>query len=340
MIIVLKPHATPEDIEFITARVAELGYEPKPIIGVENTVIAAVGDENNQPSLKILERFDAVAEVLPIQRKYKLASREYHPADTAVSIGGNLIGAGHHTIVAGPCAVESYEQMRRAADDLVKAGVKIIRGGVYKPRTSPYDFQGLGEEGLEIFSKTKEEFGIAVITEIVSITHIKSAAAVADCFQIGTRNSQNYNLIEEAGKAGKPVLLKRGMAQAIDEWILAAEYLLVNGCPGVILCERGIRTFEHAARNTLDLTAVVIAKKETHLPVMVDPSHACGKLDLVMPLARASIAAGADGLLIESHPEPMRALSDAAQQIPSAEFYKTIGQLKPVMRAMNWHEYC
>lgn len=339
MIIVLKPNATSEDIEFVSDKVAELGYEPRVIKGVENTVIAAVGDETNKPSLNILEGLEMVGAVHPIQKKFKLASREYHPADSVVTIGSEKIGGGHHSVIAGPCAVESLDQMRRAVDDLTRCGIKIIRGGVYKPRTSPYDFQGLGDEGLEIFRKIKEEFGVSVITEVVSISHIKSAAQVADCLQIGARNSQNYNLIEEAGKAGKPVLLKRGMATTIAEWILGAEYLLVNGCPGVILCERGIRTFEQAARNTLDLTSVVVAHKETHLPVMVDPSHAAGKLDLIMPLARAAIAAGADGILLESHPVPMRALSDAAQQIPTAEFHKTLEQLQPVMRAMNWKEH-
>lgn len=340
MIIVLKPHTTPDEVEFIAGKVAELGYEPKPIYGVENTVIAAVGDENNRPSLNILERFDAVEEVLPIQKKFKLASREYHPEDSVVMIGNEKVGGGHHAVVAGPCAVESYDQLRRVVADLTQAGIRIIRGGVYKPRTSPYDFQGLGEEGLEIFARIKKEFGIAVITEVVGVNHISDVAQVADCLQIGARNSQNYNLIEEVAKAKKPVLLKRGMSMTIDEWFLAAEYLLVNGCPGVVLCERGIRTYEHAARNTLDLTAVVIAKKETHLPVMVDPSHACGKLDLVMPLARAAVASGADGLLVESHPEPMKALSDAAQQIPSADFMKFMDKLRPVMQAMDWKEYC
>lgn len=339
MIIVMRTGSTPEDTAFVMQKVIELGYNPKLIEGIENTVIAAIGDENTHPSLNILKSYDCVENVLPIQKKYKLCSREYHPSETVVSVGEHLIGGGHHAIIAGPCAVESYDQLHNTVADLVKSGVKIIRGGVYKPRTSPYDFQGLGKEGLDIFNAVKKEFGVAIVTEVVSVTHMEQVAQVSDCLQIGARNCQNYNLIEATAKAGRPVLLKRGMASTIEEWILAAEYLIVNGCPGVILCERGIRTFEHAARNTLDVTAIAIAKKETHLPVVVDPSHAGGRLDLVLPLSRAGIAAGADGVIVESHFSPKDARSDASQQIPSANFGTYLDKIRPIMRAMNWTEY-
>ncbi len=339
MIIVFHPHVSSQDVEFIQHKVTEMGYEPRLIQGVENVVIAAIGDETTKPSLMSLAAYDCIESILPVQKKYKLASREYHPEDSAVSVGKFKIGGGHHAIIAGPCAVESYAQMEQTVTDLVKSGVQIIRGGVYKPRTSPYDFQGMGREGLDIFHQIKREHGVAVITEVVSVNHVEQVAQVADCLQIGARNSQNYNLLEVAGKVGKPVLLKRGMSTTIEEWILGAEYLLVNGCPGVILCERGIRTFENASRNTLDVTAVAIAKKETHLPVVVDPSHAGGRLDLVLPLSRAAIAVGADAILVESHCKPREARSDAAQQIPSADFSHFVDQLKPIMKCMNWSEY-
>lgn len=336
MIIVFKPLVKQEEIDAVALQVAEQGYEPRVIYGVENIVIAAIGDETSHRSLKPLENMDCVAAVLPVQKKFKLASREYHPSDSVVQVGTEKIGGGHHALVAGPCAIESYEQTLQVAKDLTACHIKILRGGVFKPRTSPYDFQGMGEEGLEILKAVKKEFAMSLITEVVSVSHIEQVAQVVDCLQIGARNAQNYSLLEVAAKAGKPVLLKRGMSSTIAEWILAGEYLLVNGCPGVILCERGIRTFETASRNTLDLTAVIVAKRDTHLPVMVDPSHAAGKLDLVMPLARAAIAAGADGLLVESHPTPALALSDAAQQIPSAKFGEFINDIRPIAHAMNW----
>ena len=229
-------------------------------------------------------------------------------------------------VIAGPCAVESYEQMKEVTRDLVSCGVRIIRGGAFKPRTSPYAFQGLGEKGLEILQAMKDEFGVAVITEVVGVSQIEKVAATADCLQIGARNCQNYNLLEMVSKAEKPVLLKRGMSTSVSEWLAAAEYLLVNGCPDVILCERGIRTFETATRNTLDVGAIAVAKQETHFPVIADPSHAAGKVSLVLPLAKAAIAAGADGLIVEAHPDPVSACSDAAQQIKSSNFHIFYGR--------------
>jgi len=335
MIIVFKRNATEEQINTVAESITQLGYEPRIIHGVEHTVIGAVGDEKIHRSLEVFKTFPFIEDVLPIQKRYKLASREFHKKDSVIDIGGHKIGGGHFQIIAGPCSVESPEQMRTAATDLLAAGIKILRGGTFKPRTSPYDFQGLGDEGLAILAQIKKEFKVPVITEVVGVNDIPKIAKVADCLQIGARNSQNYNLLEAVAEAGKPVLLKRGMASTIEEWLSAAEYLLVHNCQKVILCERGIKTFEHATRNTLDISAVAVAKKETHLPVIVDPSHAAGRVDLILPLSRAAIAAGADGLIVESHPDPINALSDAGQQIPCHDFAAYIKALQPVIKAMN-----
>lgn len=335
MIIVFKHDATEEQINSVSETIVRLGYEPRVIRGVEHTVIGAIGDEKIHRSLEVFKAFPFIADVLPIQKRYKLASREYHLKDSVIKIGGQKIGGGHFQIIAGPCSVESLEQMRTVTVDVKAAGVGIIRGGTYKPRTSPYDFQGLGDAGLEILARIKEEYNVPVITEVVGVTHIEKIAKVADCLQIGARNSQNYHLLEAVAQAGKPVLLKRGMASTVEEWLSAAEYLLVHNCPNVILCERGIKTFEHATRNTLDLSAVAIAKRETHLPVIVDPSHAAGRIDLILPLSKAAIAAGADGLIVETHPDPISALSDAGQQIPSRDFADYVKALQPIIKAMN-----
>jgi 3-deoxy-7-phosphoheptulonate synthase len=328
MIIVFKPHATEENINEVTSLIEKLGYEPRIIRGIENTVIGAVGDEILHQSLEGLKNYSYIQNVLPIQKVYKLASREYHKENSIVKIGKEKLGGGNIQVIAGPCAVESYEQMKQVTKDLKACGVNIIRGGAFKPRTSPYAFQGLGVKGLEILQAMKDEFGVAVITEVVGVNQIERIAETADCMQIGARNCQNYHLLEMVSKVGKPVLLKRGMATSVSEWLAAAEYLLVNGAPDVILCERGIRTFETSTRNTLDLGAVAVAKQESHFPVIVDPSHAAGKVSLVLPLAKAAIAAGADGLIVEAHPDPVSACSDAAQQIKSADFHVFMDELK------------
>ncbi|HKK69271.1 MAG TPA: 3-deoxy-7-phosphoheptulonate synthase, partial [Bacteroidales bacterium] len=293
MIVVLKPDISDELIDEVEQHVIELGYEPRLIKGVQRTVIAAVGDETCHRSLELLRGMDVVENVVPIQKRYKLASREFHSANSTVNIGSSPIGKNHFQIIGGPCAVESREQLHQVAKDLTACGIKIIRGGAYKPRTSPYDFQGLGEEGLDLLQEIKDEYGVSVVTEVVAVTHVEKVAAVADMMQIGARNCQNYHLLEVVAGCGKPVLLKRGMASNIEEWLSAAEYLMVNGCENVILCERGIRTFETATRNTLDLSAVALAKQESHLPVVVDPSHAAGVVGLVPALSRAAVAAGA-----------------------------------------------
>ncbi len=335
MIIVFKANASERDIAKVQDLVTGMGYEPRLIKGVEQTVLGAVGDENSHKSLEVLRNIACVKDVLPIQKKYKLASREYHHEDSKVKIGRQIIGGKKFQVIAGPCAVESAEQMDLCARDIVAAGATIIRGGTFKPRTSPYDFQGLGFEGVRILGDIKDKYDVPVVTEVVGIPHIEKVAEVVDCIQIGARNCQNYNLLEAVAEVGKPVLLKRGMATTIEEWLNAAEYLLVHGCNDVILCERGIRTFETATRNTLDVGAIAVAKRMSHLPVVVDPSHAAGKLEYVLPLARAAIAAGADGLIVESHPEPVHALSDAAQQIPSAKFKEFMDAIEPLIDVMG-----
>ncbi len=335
MIIVLKPHVSQESIDNVTRHVVDLGYTPRVIQGVEHTVVAAVGDELTHRTLETLQGLEAVANVVPIQKRYKIASREYHPADSRFQIGPYPLGGGCFQVIAGPCAIESRDQFLGAVRHLTACGVRIIRGGAYKPRTSPYDFQGLADEALELLAEARREFGVAVVTEIVGVPHVEKVAGVADLIQIGARNCQNYHLLECVAAAGKPVLLKRGMATTVEEWISAAEYLMVNNCPQVLLCERGIRTFETATRSTLDVGAIAVAKQETHLPVLVDPSHAAGRRSLVLPLALAGIAAGADGVLVEAHPDPVHALSDAAQQWPSDQFAVFMDAVRPLVATLG-----
>lgn len=335
MIIVLRPNIPDADVQEVRDHVVELGYEPRLIQGVERTVIAGVGDELSHRSLEFLQGMDAVENVIPVQKRYKLTSRQYQPEDRIVQIGRHPVGGGNFQIIAGPCAVENREQIRTVARDVSRLGVRILRGGAFKPRTSPYDFQGLQEEGLQLLREVKREFGMAVATEVVGTPHVERVAEVADILQIGARNCQNYNLLETVAAAGRPVLLKRGMAATVEEWLSAAEYLVVNGCEDVVLCERGIRTFESATRATLDISAVAVARQETHLPVIVDPSHAAGRSSLVLPLAMAAIAAGADGLLVETHPDPVEALSDAAQQLPSGDFNQFVEAVRPLVNLMG-----
>jgi len=335
MIIVLKPNVDQAAIDQVTLHVAELGYAPRVIQGVERTIVAAVGDELSNRSLETLQGLEPVATVIPIQKRYKVASRECRPEDSRVMIGHYPLGAGAFQVISGPCAIESRKQFMTAVQHLTACGVRIIRGGAYKPRTSPYDFQGLAEEGLELLAEAKAKFGVSVVTEVVGVTHVEKVAAVADMLQIGARNCQNYHLLECVASAGRPVLLKRGMATTIEEWISAGEYLLVNGCPDVVLCERGIRTFETATRGTLDVGAIAVAKQETHLPIVVDPSHAAGRRALVLPMALAGIAAGADGIIVEAHPDPVNALSDAAQQWPSDQFASFMEAVRPLVALMG-----
>lgn len=335
MIIVLRPHASKEQIDQVLREVEVLGYTPAPIHGATQTVIAAIGDERTHANLESLTAFPQVESVLRVQKRYKLASRESHPEDTVINVDGVKVGGGSFGLMAGPCSVESEEQLMKTAYAVKAAGATILRGGAYKPRTSPYEFQGLGKEGLRLLALARKETGLKIITEVLSERDVEHVAETADILQIGARNAQNYQLLIEAAKSGKAVLLKRGMSERIEEWLLAAEYLLAHGNPNVFLCERGIRTFETYTRNTLDLAAVAIAKKESHLPVIIDPSQGCGRADLVIALCIGAVAMGADGLLIEVHPNPAEALSDGQQQVDFAGFQKLVASIQPFLQAVK-----
>ena len=329
MIIVLKRNSTETDVATVSDMVCSLRYQPRVIRGVEQTVVACIGDELSHQSLEVLRNLPAVESVFPVQKKFKLVSREYHRADSVVDVRGAKIGGGNIEILAGPCAIESYDQFRAAVQDLVRCGIRIVRAMPFKPRTSPYDFQGLKQDGLQIMREVKKEFDVALISEVPGPDKIEPLLDLADMFQIGARNAQNYDLLEQIAKAGRPVLLKRGLASTVEEWLTAAEYLIVNGCTQVVLCERGLRSFDPSTRNLLDLGGVAVAKQLSHLPIIVDPSHAAGARKLVPPLARAAIAAGADGLIVEAHPDPLNAFSDAAQQLESAKFKQFLDDLAP-----------
>jgi 3-deoxy-7-phosphoheptulonate synthase len=333
MIIVLKPQPTDADVRLVEEDVRKLGYIPHTIRGVVRTVIAAVGDETSKESLEVLESLPCVDRVIPIQRRYKLVNRQAQPERTVVRVGNVEIGSGTFHIIAGPCAVESLDQTMHAARGVAEAGATLLRGGAFKPRTSPYDFQGLGEEGLRILAQAKRETGLPVVSEVVREMDLGLLVNAVDVVQIGARNAMNYSLLAAVARSGKPVLLKRGMASTFEEWMLAAEYLAKNGNHNVILCERGIRTFETATRNTLDISAVALAKQESNLPVFVDPSHAAGRRDLIVPLTKAAIAAGADGIMVEVHTEPELAHSDAAQQLNIEDFRQLVVDIQPFLTA-------
>jgi len=335
MIIVLKPNATELEFEQVVESVQQFGYEPRPIRGAEQIVIACIGDERNHHTLESLIVLPQVESVTPIQKKYKLVNRAYQARDTIVDVRGLKVGGDAFHVVAGPCSVETREQTIETAQAVKKLGATMFRGGAFKPRTSPYDFQGLGKAGLELLRAARDATGLPIVTEVMSPQDVDMVAEAADLLQIGARNSQNVPLLAAAAKSGKPILLKRGMSGMVDEWLLAAEYISVNGNNNIILCERGIRTFESACRNTLDLSAVAVAKKETHLPVFVDPSHAAGRADMIIPLARAAVAVGADGLLVEVHPDPARALSDGGQQLKPKQFGQLMAEIRPIVEAMG-----
>ncbi len=335
MLLVLKKDAGPEVLESIKAELKRLGFTPHVSEGEETTLVGAVG---KGPTPEIMEHFRAlpgVAEVIRISKPYKLASREVHPRPTVLAFPTGSTGDGHFMVAAGPCGVESEEQTLRAARYVKKRGAQMLRGGAFKPRTSPYSFQGLGEEGLKILAEARRETGLPVVTEVTSPDKVELVARYADVLQIGARNSQNFALLKEVGQAKKPVLLKRGMSMTLEEFLMSAEYVLSEGNEKVILVERGIRTFEKATRFTLDVSAVPVLKSWTHLPVWVDPSHAAGKREYVTPLALAGIAAGADGLIVETHPWPEKALSDAAQQLDEAGFAEFMAQVRALVQAVG-----
>jgi len=335
MIIVLKIGSQENDIQQVCDAVKKFQYEPKLIRGVERTIIACVGDERNHHTLESLIVYPQVESVTPVQKKYKLVSREYQADDTIIDVAGQKIGGKTFHVVAGPCSIETAEQTIETAKTVKASGATLFRGGAFKPRTSPYDFQGLGQPALEMLKEARATTGLPIVTEVMSPQDVELVASYADVLQIGARNAQNVPLLAAAAASGKPILLKRGISGLVDEWLLAAEYICVHGNSQVILCERGIRTFEHACRNTLDLSAVAVAKKETHLPVFVDPSHAAGRADMIIPLARAAVAVGADGLLVEVHPDPATALSDGGQQLKPAQFTQLMDELRPLIAVMG-----
>jgi 3-deoxy-7-phosphoheptulonate synthase len=335
MIVVIKPHTPRPLVDEVMAEVQKLGYEPRAIFGAEQTVVAAIGDERTHHSLESLTALPQVQEVMRVQKRYKLVSRESHPANSVIDVDGVPVGGNTFTMMAGPCSVESEEQLLATARAVKAAGATILRGGAFKPRTSPYEFQGLGKEGLRLLALAKRETGLKIITEVLSERHVEEVAAHADILQIGARNAQNFQLLIECAKTRKPILLKRGMSERIEEWLMAAEYILSEGNPNVIFCERGIRTFETYTRNTLDLSAVAIVKKESHLPVIVDPSQGCGRADLVRALCRGAVALGADGLLVEVHPHPAEALSDGQQQLDFTGFAELLKELQPFFTAVG-----
>lgn len=335
MIIVMEPGSNREQVNDVVARVKSLGLGAHLSEGEEHTIIGVVGTPIPPTLDEMMEVFPGVERVVRITKKYKLSGWDFHPQKTIFQVGDALIGGNELTIIAGPCSVESEEQTLETARAVKAAGAKILRGGAYKPRTSPYEFRGLGVRGLEILAKAREETGLAIITEVMSASDVETVGQYTDIFQIGARNSQNYLLLEEVGRAGKPVMLKRGMSMLTEEWLLAAEYVLAQGNPNVILCERGIRTFETATRNTLDVAAVPVIQKQSHLPVFIDPSHASGKRTFVAPLALAGVAAGCDGLMIEVHPNPDHALSDGMQSLNFEEFSDLMPRMAAVAQAVG-----
>jgi 3-deoxy-7-phosphoheptulonate synthase len=335
MIIVLKPKITKKEEAAVIREIRKIGYTPHIMRGVARTVIGAIGDERTHVSLEPLATWPQVESVTPIQKRYKLVSREAHPSDSSVTARGVTIGGRKVQIMAGPCSVENEKQLLETAVAVKEAGATILRGGAFKPRTSPYEFQGLGEKGLKLLAKARKETGLPVITELLSENHAEMVAEYADILQIGTRNAQNFQLLIAAAKTGKPVLLKRGMCMKTEEWLLAGEYILANGNPGLLFCERGIRTFDTYTRNTLDLAMVPILKSETHLPVVVDPSQGTGKASLVSAMCKGAIAMGADALLIEVHPNPSQAWSDGAQQVTLDGFRQLMKDIQPFIAAVG-----
>ncbi len=333
MIIVMKGTATEEDLQRVIGTIEELGYQSHVIRGTQRSVIGAVGDERGKARLQSLEALPGVESVVPILQPFKLASREFKPIRTVVKVRDVEIGGDRAVVMAGPCSVESEDQILETAKAVKEAGAAILRGGAFKPRTSPYAFQGLGEEGLRLLAAAREETGLAIVTEVLKPEDVDLVAGTADMIQIGARNVQNFALLKRVGEVGKPVLLKRGMATTIQEFLMAAEYVLSEGDYDVVLCERGIRTFETATRYTLDLNAVPVLKKLSHLPVIVDPSHGTGHWDYVTPMAKAAIACGADGLMIEVHMRPEVAMSDGIQSLKPATFHRLMQEIAPFVQA-------
>jgi 3-deoxy-7-phosphoheptulonate synthase len=333
MVVVMKERATEAQIDAVIALINEMGFDAHPSIGVNRTVIGAVGQGNGDPQLLAVQ--EGVHEVLKITEPYKLASRTYKSENTVVAVGDVRIGGEEVIVMAGPCSAESEEQVEATAAAVKRAGAKILRGGAFKPRSSPYSFQGLGEAGLRMLRAASDRHDLKLITEVMEVSQIELIEGYADILQVGARNMQNFSLLRELGRAQKPVLLKRGISATIEEWLLSAEYVLAGGNKNVILCERGIRTFESFTRNTLDISAIPVVQQLSHLPVVADPSHGTGRRDKVASMARAAVAAGADGLIIEVHRDPDHALSDGAQSMFPAQFERLMAELRVIAPAIG-----
>ncbi|SFW55092.1 3-deoxy-7-phosphoheptulonate synthase [Selenomonas ruminantium] len=334
MVIIMNVDATAEDIKEVIAVIEGAGLQAKVMEGSQQKIVGVIGDKTRLASVPI-DALDGVEKSVEISKSYKLASREFHPQNSVIDVAGVKIGDGTPVVMAGPCAVESKEQLFEAAEIVKKAGAQFLRGGAYKPRTSPYAFQGLEVEGLKYLAEARERTGLRVVTEVTTVEAIERVVEYADMLQIGARNMQNFGLLKEVGKCGKPVLLKRGLAATIDEWLNAAEYIMNAGNPNVVLCERGIRTYETYTRNTLDLSAVAAVKHLSHLPIIVDPSHGTGKWRMVKPMAFAAIAAGADGLMMEVHPNPAKALSDGPQSLTPENYNEVMRGVQKISAFMK-----
>lgn len=332
MLVVMRSGAPREEVEKIHGRLTQMDVEITLIEGAQQSVFAVVGDTTNL-DLEAIQSNRHVEKVMRIQQPYKLASRTFHPADTIVEIGNCKIGGGNIAVIAGPCSVESEEQMVHTAAQVKSYGAAMLRGGAYKPRTSPYNFQGLGGEGLRLLEKAREATGLPFVTEVMCLETFAAVEESADLIQIGARNMQNFPLLKRAGKSTKPILLKRGLSATLEEFLMSAEYILASGNPNVILCERGIRTYDTYTRNTLDLSVIPAVKERSHLPIIVDPSHACGKWSMVEPLSKAAIAVGADGLIIEVHHNPEMALCDGAQSLKPEKFGRLMSAVQKIIVA-------
>ncbi len=333
MVVVMKPNAPNQDIDAVTDRLESEGFQVHISRGMERTVIGVIGEGTEE--VVRLASMQSVEQVVPVRRPYKLVSRDFHPDDSVVEVGKAKFGSKQVVVIAGPCAVEGYDQLMDAARAVHDLGLMVLRGGAYKPRTSPYSFQGMGVEGLKILAEARERLGLMVVTEAVDRESLNYVLEWADIIQIGARNMQNFELLKAAGQANKPVLLKRGLSATIDEWLMAAEYVAANGNSNIILCERGIRTYETKTRNTLDLSAIPVIKQLSHLPIVIDPSHSTGQWNWVSPMARAAVAAGADGLIIEAHPNPLEALSDGPQSLSLPHLSELVESLRPIAEAVG-----
>ncbi len=330
MIVVMEGSATQADIDHVVAKLTDAGFKAHVTVGVEKTIIGAIGDKRNMP-IESLGAAKGVLEIVPISNPFKLVSRESHPADTIIDIKGVKIGGNNFVMMAGPCSVESREQLFSTAESVKKAGASILRGGAFKPRTSPYSFQGMGEPALKLLKEAGEKYNMPIITELMDADDLDAINEYADIIQLGARNMQNFSLLKKVGKLNKPIMLKRGGGATIEEFFMSAEYIMAEGNKNIMLCERGIRTMETKyTRNTLDLSVVPVVKKLSHLPIIIDPSHGTGKWYLVSPMAKAAVAVGADGLMIEVHPNPDCALSDGPQQLTFENFDKLMGEVKQI----------